>query len=61
MATMIPLSKIAAALGLLEENSSHHIAFVGGGGKTTLLHAIGRELKGKTILTTTTKMGSDQH
>ncbi len=61
MATMIPLSKIAAALGLLEENSSHHIAFVGGGGKTTLLHAIGRELKGKTILTATTKMGSDQH
>ena len=61
MATMIPLSKIATALDLLEENSSHHIAFVGGGGKTTLLHAIGRQLKGKTILTTTTKMGSDQH
>jgi probable selenium-dependent hydroxylase accessory protein YqeC len=58
---MIPLSNIATALDLLEENSSHHIAFVGGGGKTTLLHAIGRQLKGKTILTTTTKMGSDQH
>jgi len=58
---MIPLSNIATALDLLEENSSHHIAFVGGGGKTTLLHAIGKQLKGKTILTTTTKMGSDQH
>jgi probable selenium-dependent hydroxylase accessory protein YqeC len=61
MGKMIPLSNIATALDLLEENSSHHIAFVGGGGKTTLLHAIGRQLKGKTILTTTTKMGSDQH
>ena len=61
METMIPLSNIAAGLGLLEENSSHHIAFVGGGGKTTLLHAIGRQLEGKTILTSTTKMGSDQH
>ncbi len=61
MGIMIPLSNIATALDLLEENSSHHIAFVGGGGKTTLLHEIGRQLKGKTILTTTTKMGSDQH
>ncbi len=38
-----------------------HIALVGGGGKTTLLHALGRQLKGSVILTTTTRMGAHQH
>ncbi len=38
-----------------------HIALVGGGGKTTLLHALGSQLDGRRVLTTTTKMGADQH
>lgn len=37
-----------------------HVAVVGGGGKTTLVHALGRGLTGSRILTTTTKMGFDQ-
>jgi len=36
------------------------ISFVGGGGKTTLMHAFARQLGGRRIATTTTKMGADQ-
>lgn len=36
------------------------VSFVGGGGKTTLMHAFARELRGRRIATTTTKMGADQ-
>lgn len=36
------------------------ISLVGGGGKTTTLFALGRQLNGATALTTTTKMGSDR-
>lgn len=36
------------------------VSIVGGGGKTTTLFALGRQLAGSTILTTTTKMGSDR-
>ena len=61
MVKVTPLSKVANTLGLLGNEQKHHIAFVGGGGKTTLMHAIGKQLQGKVILTTTTKMGSDQN
>lgn len=57
MAEPIDLTQLAPALNL---GSSEHIALVGGGGKTTILHALGRQLRGRVILTTTTKMGSDQ-
>ena len=61
MVKVTPLSKVANTLGLLGNDQKHHIAIVGGGGKTTLMHAIGKQLQGKVILTTTTKMGSDQN
>ena len=58
MAKPIELSQLARELKL---ESREHIALVGGGGKTTLLHALGRQLGGRVVLTTTTKMGSDQN
>lgn len=36
------------------------ISLVGGGGKTTALFALGRQLSGSVLLSTTTKMGSDR-
>ena len=39
----------------------HHVALVGGGGKTTLMHAIADALPAPTVATCTTKMGADQH
>ncbi len=36
------------------------MALVGGGGKTTLLFALGRNLPARTLLTTTTRMGCDR-
>lgn len=53
-----PLKSLAEDIGL---GSHEHIALVGGGGKTTLLHSLADQLKGSVVLTTTTKMGSDQH
>lgn len=53
----LALSDVTAALGLLDGG---HVAIVGGGGKSTLLHTIGRAMDGATILTSTTKMGTDQ-
>ncbi len=58
MASPRPLSELAAAAGL---GAREHVAIVGGGGKTTLLHALGRQLRGDVVLTSTTKMGADQH
>ncbi len=52
------LNALAPALGL---GQHEHIAIVGGGGKTTVLHALGRQLAGIRVLTCTTKMGHDQH
>ena len=51
---------LARALSL-RSDGHHHVALVGGGGKTTLMHAIGGALGGPTVLTCTTKMGADQH
>ncbi len=53
-----PLRDIASRLGL---GSHEHVSLVGGGGKSTLLQAIGRQLGGAVVLTTTTRMGADQH
>ncbi len=62
--TALNEAELARDLGLLDARrpvDRHHIALVGGGGKTTLMHAIGSSLHGPTILTCTTKMGADQH
>lgn len=40
--------------------SHEMISLVGGGGKTTTLFELGNQLDGRVILTTTTRMGSDQ-
>ncbi|GJM37303.1 MAG: hypothetical protein DHS20C19_06700 [Acidimicrobiales bacterium] len=44
----------------LAPGSRSLISLVGGGGKTTVLFALGRQLAGRVVLTTTTKMGSDR-
>ncbi|MDH3683756.1 MAG: selenium cofactor biosynthesis protein YqeC [Acidimicrobiia bacterium] len=54
----IPLTDLAQVLGL---GDHEHIAIVGGGGKTTTLHALADQLSGSRVVTTTTKMGHDQH
>ena len=52
--------EISQAVKNLEINEGEIVALVGGGCKSTLLSALG-ELHGRgTVLTTTTKMGSDQ-
>ena len=52
--------EVHKAVENLEIKEGEIVALVGGGGKSTLLKALG-EIHGKgTILTTTTKMGSDQ-
>jgi probable selenium-dependent hydroxylase accessory protein YqeC len=58
---LVALSDVAATLGLGADAGHHHVAVVGGGGKTTLVHALGRQLGGRRVLTCTTKMGHDQH
>ncbi|MCP3938875.1 MAG: putative selenium-dependent hydroxylase accessory protein YqeC [Actinomycetia bacterium] len=54
----VALESAVSALGL---GSREHVSLVGGGGKTTLWHEIGNGLGGPVIMTTTTKMGTDQH
>ena len=61
MTELIQLSEIANYFDLKSSGQKNHIGIVGGGGKTTILHALGRQLQGKTVLTCTTKMGYDQH
>ena len=51
------LAGTADALGLKRRSL---VALVGGGGKTTLLFALGRNLPARTLLTTTTRMGRDR-
>lgn len=57
MAELIWIDGIASALGL---GGHEMVALVGGGGKTTIMAALGHQLAGSRILTTTTKMGNDQ-
>jgi probable selenium-dependent hydroxylase accessory protein YqeC len=54
----IALTAVADAFGI---GARSHIALVGGGGKSTLLHALGSQVDGSVVLTCTTKMGADQH
>lgn len=57
MVTPIRLCDLAPSLGV---SRGELISLVGGGGKTTALFALGRQLLGTTVLTTTTKMGAEQ-
>ena len=52
-----PLIELADRLGM---GSHEHVAIVGGGGKTTVMHALGQQLRGSRAITSTTKMGHDQ-
>ena len=61
MVDPLQISELANYLGLDAPQIKNHIAIVGGGGKTTILHALGKQLRGRTILTSTTKMGFDQN
>ena len=61
MIDLLQIAELANYLGLDAAQIKNHIAIVGGGGKTTILHALGKQLHGKTILTSTTKMGFDQN
>jgi molybdenum cofactor cytidylyltransferase len=54
----IRLEHLADALTL---GSHEHVAIVGGGGKTTTMFALADQLTGSKVVTTTTKMGHDQH
>lgn len=57
MAESVELSELAGALGLGDHEL---VTIVGGGGKTTTLLALGEQLPGHRVLTTTTKMGRDR-
>ncbi|MEM8923406.1 MAG: selenium cofactor biosynthesis protein YqeC [Actinomycetota bacterium] len=50
----IAVDQLAAAIGLGDREL---VSLVGGGGKTTALFALGRQLPKPVVLTTTTKMG----
>lgn len=56
-AASIALDDLAATLAL---GPHEMVSLVGGGGKTTTLFALGRQLAGTVVLTTTTKMGRDR-
>ena len=53
---MIHISELATALDLGDHEL---VSLVGGGGKTTSLFALGAQLSGTRIMTTTTRMGRD--
>lgn len=54
----IPWSELGPAI---DPAPREHIAIVGGGGKTTALFHLTRALGGRSIATTTTRMGHGQH
>ena len=57
MTEPVMIGEIADALGLGDHEL---VSLVGGGGKTTVLFALGSQLAGTVVLTTTTKMGRDR-
>ena len=57
MIDLTPLDGLADALGV---DRGELISLVGGGGKTTTLFTLARQMSGTAVLTTTTKMGSEQ-
>ncbi len=52
-----PLADLATNLHL---GDNELVSLVGGGGKTTSLFRLGSQLRGRVVLTTTTKMGSER-
>ncbi len=54
------VTELASVAEALELSGRSLTALVGGGGKTTLLFALGRTLPPRTLLTTTTRMGRDR-
>lgn len=57
MTKPVALADLATALNL---GSHSLVSLVGGGGKSTTMFALAESLEGNRIVTTTTKMGSDQ-
>lgn len=57
---MVTITELSSYAQALEVEQGELISLVGGGGKTTSLFTLGSQLRGTTVLTTTTKMGSDQ-
>lgn len=57
---MVQLTALADLAGALELGRHELVSLVGGGGKTTSLFELGNQLSGHTIMTTTTKMGSER-
>ena len=57
MTEVVAIGDVCAALGLGDHEL---VSLVGGGGKTTVLFALGAQLAGTVVLTTTTKMGRDR-
>lgn len=57
MTDVVKIGDVSAALGLGDHEL---VSLVGGGGKTTVLFALGTQLAGTVVLTTTTKMGRDR-
>ena len=54
------VTDLAGVAEALELGRRSLVSLVGGGGKTTLLFALGRQLPVPTLLTTTTRMGRDR-
>lgn len=57
MTEVVKIGDVRDALGLGDHEL---VSLVGGGGKTTVLFALGAQLAGTVVLTTTTKMGRDR-
>ena len=57
MTRPVKIEEISVALGLGDHEL---VSLVGGGGKTTVLFALGTQLFGTVVMTTTTKMGRDR-
>jgi len=57
---MLPAVEITELASALAVEQGDFVSLVGGGGKTTALFALGRQLGGTVVLSTTTKMGSDR-
>lgn len=55
--SLTPIGDLVSALQL---RNRELVSIVGGGGKTTTLFALGDQLPGRVVLTTTTKMGSER-
>lgn len=56
----LPLTPIGDLASALQLSDHELVSIVGGGGKTTTLFALGAQLAGRVVLTTTTKMGSER-